>query len=130
MKRLTLAGAITTVFAVFLVVVGIQHELWRDEMQAWLIARDAFSVQAVIGHMRYEGTPARPDRHHPPPRGDADPDGNLERASDVDFVFFGPFHTNSTVFTPIELFSFLPVRHFESQLSSEPALFNGGMPNF
>lgn len=33
------------------------HELWRDEMQAWLIARDSsdWSTLAGVGH--YEGTP-------------------------------------------------------------------------
>ena len=32
------------------------HELWSDEAQSWLIARD-LSVPEIIGYTRYEGTP-------------------------------------------------------------------------
>jgi hypothetical protein len=34
------------------------HEMWRDEHQAWLVARDASSVPGVFQNMRYEGNPA------------------------------------------------------------------------
>ena len=33
------------------------HEPWRDEAQAWLIARD-LDFLGIISQMRYEGTPA------------------------------------------------------------------------
>lgn len=33
------------------------HELWRDEFQAFLIARESFSVPDLLGKMRYEGHP-------------------------------------------------------------------------
>ncbi len=34
------------------------HEPWRDEAQAWLLARDCASIRALIGQMGYEGAPA------------------------------------------------------------------------
>ncbi len=34
------------------------HEPWRDEAQAWLLARDSTSIGALIGQMGYEGSPA------------------------------------------------------------------------
>lgn len=34
------------------------HEPWRDEAQAWLIARDSTSMGALIRQMGYEGAPA------------------------------------------------------------------------
>jgi len=46
---------------VFAVVVGIamwRHELWRDEVQAWLIARDSTTVTNLLDNIRYEGHPA------------------------------------------------------------------------
>jgi hypothetical protein len=33
------------------------HELWRDEVQAWLIARDNASLSDMIRFMRYDGHP-------------------------------------------------------------------------
>jgi hypothetical protein len=50
-----------TVAAVFLACVGFsafQHEMWRDELQAWLIARDSASPLAVLSSSQYEGHPA------------------------------------------------------------------------
>ena len=44
----------------FLVAVGWmigRHEMWRDEIQAWLIARDAATPLAVLRQTRYEGHP-------------------------------------------------------------------------
>ena len=35
----------------------LSHEMWRDEFQAWLIARDSRSVVELIRNLRYEGTP-------------------------------------------------------------------------
>ncbi|MEO1144519.1 MAG: hypothetical protein AAFY26_02830 [Cyanobacteria bacterium J06638_22] len=36
----------------------LQHEMWRDEMQAWLLARDSASVLDLLRVMKYEGHPA------------------------------------------------------------------------
>lgn len=44
----------------FVAVAGLatfHHEMWRDELQAWLIARDSPSPLAVLLDSRYEGHP-------------------------------------------------------------------------
>lgn len=33
------------------------HEMWRDEIQAWLLARDSGSVFELLAHLKYEGHP-------------------------------------------------------------------------
>ncbi len=46
---------------VYVLLVGAtmrQHAMWRDEMQAWLIARDIPSLAALLQQLRYEGHPA------------------------------------------------------------------------
>ncbi len=35
----------------------IHHEMWRDEIQAWLLARDSASVFELFAHLKYEGHP-------------------------------------------------------------------------
>jgi len=37
---------------------ALTHDMWRDEMQAWLIARDSPTPWAIIKNLRYEGHPA------------------------------------------------------------------------
>ena len=45
------------VYAAWVIWVGLHHEAWFDEMQAWLLARDN-SFGTLIGYYaRYEGTP-------------------------------------------------------------------------
>jgi hypothetical protein len=47
--------------AAFLVVGGFvmaHHELWRDEVQAWLLARDSSSAIDLLSRQRNEGHPA------------------------------------------------------------------------
>src|SRR4030095_13474015 len=34
------------------------HEMWRDEYQAWLVARDAHSIPELFANLKYEGNPA------------------------------------------------------------------------
>jgi hypothetical protein len=46
-----------TLFTVWLLVVGIRHEPWFDESQAWLLARDNGFWQLLAHRVRYEGTP-------------------------------------------------------------------------
>ncbi|MEO7041266.1 MAG: hypothetical protein ABI035_03290 [Gemmatimonadaceae bacterium] len=49
------------VLAAFLLVtvpVMLRHELWRDEVQAWLLARDAASLSALFHLLHYEGHPS------------------------------------------------------------------------
>lgn len=52
------AGAVTLAF-VALGAVGIaRHEMWRDEMQAWLLAAESRSLPELFHNLRYEGHPA------------------------------------------------------------------------
>lgn len=49
------------VLAVFVAVVGVmlaRHAMWRDEMQAWLMARDAVDLSGLLRNLRYDGHPA------------------------------------------------------------------------
>lgn len=34
------------------------HEMWRDELQAWLLAEDSASIGELMQNMKYEGHPA------------------------------------------------------------------------
>jgi hypothetical protein len=51
--NLTILG----VFAVALLVLLWRHEMWRDELQAWLLARDSTSLVDLWRNSRYEGHP-------------------------------------------------------------------------
>lgn len=50
---------ITLVLTFFLLsMIGIlNHEMWRDELQAWLIARDSSSLPDLFKNLKYEGHP-------------------------------------------------------------------------
>jgi hypothetical protein len=48
---------ITAVFFCFSVVGILNHEMWRDENQAWLVARDAHSLSELMQNVKYEGHP-------------------------------------------------------------------------
>lgn len=50
--------AIIVLYAVASLAVLWHHEPWRDEAQAWLIARDVPGIGALVWVMGYEGTPA------------------------------------------------------------------------
>ena len=53
-RRRWIAGAF-----VLLVALGMaRHEMWRDELQAWAIARASPSLPALFDNLRYEGHPA------------------------------------------------------------------------
>lgn len=52
------AISITTVFLLVGGFGALHHEMWRDEIQAWLLARDSASVFELFAHMKYEGHPA------------------------------------------------------------------------
>lgn len=48
------------IFAGFVAVVAItmsRHEMWRDELQAWMIARGSTSLADLFHNVRYEGHP-------------------------------------------------------------------------
>lgn len=43
-----------TIISIFLISF---HEMWRDELQAWLLARDSASVMELFANLKYEGHP-------------------------------------------------------------------------
>jgi len=53
--RLT-RSLVLTFFALGLLLIG-RHELWQDEWQAWLIARDSATIADLFNNLRYEGHP-------------------------------------------------------------------------
>lgn len=49
---------ITAVYFVFALAGILRHEMWRDEHQAWMLARDSSSVLNLFENLRYDGHPA------------------------------------------------------------------------
>ena len=50
-----------SLLALYILLTGITmlaHEMWFDEIQAWLIARDSHDIVDLIHNLRYEGHPA------------------------------------------------------------------------
>lgn len=57
-KTLLTAENILIVVYFCLALIGIlHHEMWRDEMQSWLIARDSHSLVELFENTKYEGHP-------------------------------------------------------------------------
>ena len=52
------AAVITALFLVVTIPVMLHHEMWRDEVQAWLLARDSASLADLFRALHYEGHPA------------------------------------------------------------------------
>jgi len=50
--------SILCVFAAVLAFLSGKHEVFGDEAQAWLIARDSRNILEMLAHLRYEGHPA------------------------------------------------------------------------
>lgn len=46
------------VFFVLCTLAILRHEMWRDELQAWMIARESQSLGGLFHAVLYEGTPA------------------------------------------------------------------------
>ena len=51
------ASALTAVYALVLSFALFHHEMWRDEIQAWLLARDSADVFELFHNLKYEGHP-------------------------------------------------------------------------
>ena len=51
-------AAVLTVYIAVVAFALDRHAMWRDEMQAWLIARDAAGIGDLLGNLHYEGHPA------------------------------------------------------------------------
>ncbi len=56
-RLLTIENSIIGLFAVLGIIGILNHEMWRDEMQAWLLAKDSGSLLGLIRNSRYEGHP-------------------------------------------------------------------------
>lgn len=52
------ACAVGIVFALLLALGLAHHEMWRDELQAWMLAKSSASPAELLANMRYEGHPA------------------------------------------------------------------------
>src|ERR1700690_3696662 len=50
--------ALLTLYVLVAGVTMLAHQMWRDEIQAWLIARDSYGIADLIHNLRYEGHPA------------------------------------------------------------------------
>ncbi len=51
------ALGLTCLFLAIGALTASQHEMWRDEIQAWLLARDSTSVFNLFANLKYEGHP-------------------------------------------------------------------------
>ena len=47
----------TGAYGLALAVLLARHEMWADEIQAWLLARDSASVLELLANLKYEGHP-------------------------------------------------------------------------
>lgn len=50
--------SVFSVYTILLALITFHHEMWRDELQAWLIARDTHSISQLVHALSYEGHPA------------------------------------------------------------------------
>lgn len=48
---------VLSVYTILLALITLHHEMWRDELQAWLIARDSHSLSQLLHVLHYEGHP-------------------------------------------------------------------------
>lgn len=51
------APVLTAVYALVLSFALFHHEMWRDEIQAWLLARDSANIFELFRNLKYEGHP-------------------------------------------------------------------------
>ena len=51
------AFGVTLLFLAVSGFTAVHHEMWRDEIQAWLLARDSASVFELFASLKYEGHP-------------------------------------------------------------------------
>lgn len=48
---------LSTIFMVLGIILALHHEMWRDEVNVWLLARDSSSVIEILRVLRYDGHP-------------------------------------------------------------------------
>jgi hypothetical protein len=51
------AIGLTSIYLAVGAAIALQHEMFRDELQAWLLARDSSSVIALLHNLKYDGHP-------------------------------------------------------------------------
>ena len=51
-------AGLTAAYALVLAFGLAHHEMWRDELQAWLPARDSADPADLFANLKYEGHPA------------------------------------------------------------------------
>ena len=51
------ALVVTGAYALLLAALLSQHEMWADEIQAWLLARDSDGIAELLANLKYEGHP-------------------------------------------------------------------------
>ena len=56
--KINYAAGMTVLFLLIGGYAAMHHEMWRDEIQAWLLARDSASLSELLANMKYEGHPA------------------------------------------------------------------------
>lgn len=49
--------AITLFYFILSFIGTLNHEMWRDEYQAWMVAADAHSIPELFKNLKYEGNP-------------------------------------------------------------------------
>lgn len=58
LKALSSPLFILPLFAILGLVGILNHHMWRDEMNTWLIVRDSASLAEMLGYVNYQGHPA------------------------------------------------------------------------
>lgn len=58
LKFISSPWLILPLFATLGLVGILNHDMWRDEMNTWLIVRDSNSLEEMLGYVNYQGHPA------------------------------------------------------------------------
>jgi len=58
LERIQIAAAVVLIFVAITAVGVWNHEMWRDELEIWLIARDSGSLPQLLTNMSTQGHPA------------------------------------------------------------------------
>lgn len=56
-KNIIIPSVFLSIYIAFLLTGMYSHEMWRDELQAWSIARESANLSDLYNNLRYEGTP-------------------------------------------------------------------------
>ncbi len=56
-KKTTLPLFLTLLFTTLSMLLVNSHEMWKDELQAWMLSRDSVSIKELFTNLKYEGHP-------------------------------------------------------------------------